>query len=156
MLTIFWHGSKWNYPLESRLRFAEVMSGLFPAERVILGAPEASKLAKWPILTILPRLTLSWPFFLLELGWTHPRNSWLGCAEVLPGLIPVKKGILGLLWPSKRPKIANFGHFNSFDAKKLNFTWPGPELDNSLIIRTHLFTIIKSGNLRITHLSLVC
>ena len=48
-----------THPLESRLRLAEVMSGLFPAERVILGAPEASKLAKWPILTILPRLTLS-------------------------------------------------------------------------------------------------
>ena len=98
----------------------------FPSRKSHFGGPRSLKIGqKWLILTILPHLTLSWPFFWLELGGTHPRNSWLRCAEVLPGLIPVKKGILGLLWPSKRPKIANFGHFNSFYTKKthLHLTW---------------------------------
>ena len=34
-----------THPLKSSLRFAEVMSGLCPAEKVIFGAPEA---LNWP------------------------------------------------------------------------------------------------------------
>ena len=60
-----------THPLKSRLRLAEVMSGLCPAEKVIFGAPEASKLAKngqfWPFYLIWHSVG---HFFWLELGGT--------------------------------------------------------------------------------------
>ena len=59
-----------THPLKSRLRFAEVMSGLCPAEKV--RSLQISQ--KWPIFTILPHLTLSWSFFLTGTRWNSPKK----------------------------------------------------------------------------------
>ena len=50
--------------------------------------------------------------FLAGTRWNSPLKVK---SEAMSGLSPAKKVILGPLWPAKRPKMANFGHFSPVD-----------------------------------------